>query len=145
MTYVVDASVAAKWFLAEEYAHEALLLAEHGSRLIAPDVMPVEIARVILKKVRRGEIDETKARLPLITMMGRAVFYHSSLPLLAHAIDISLQHQRDPFDGLYIALALQERCPLVTADRILYDALVGAYPDTLIWVGDLHSHLRRPA
>jgi predicted nucleic acid-binding protein len=142
--YVVDASVAAKWIVVEEFYAEARLLPSPSADLIAPDVMPLELSRVMLKKVRRGELSEASARLPIVAGLQFMTF-HPSLNLLARAIDISLQHQRDPFDGLYIALALQERCPLVTADRILYDALVSAYPDTLIWVGDLPNHLRRPA
>jgi predicted nucleic acid-binding protein len=53
------------------------------------------------------------------------------LSLLAH------QYIRSVYDALYVALALQEGCQLVTADGRLYNALRPVLPDTMLWVGDL--------
>jgi predicted nucleic acid-binding protein len=48
-----------------------------------------------------------------------------------------LQFGRSAYDSLYVALALDERCQLVTADRRLYDATSPIYPDTMLWIEDL--------
>ncbi len=44
---------------------------------------------------------------------------------------------RSIYDSLYVALALRERCKLVTADRRLYNALSLAFSDTMLWVEDI--------
>jgi predicted nucleic acid-binding protein len=139
----VDASVAAKWFLPEQWSGEAYLLRSQDETLIAPDILIVELTRVILRKVRRRDLSEAAARDAFLLVAAQPVELRPTAALIALAFDIGLKHQRDAYDAIYVALALQERCTLVTADRILYDALVGAYPDTLIWVGDLADHLAK--
>ncbi len=47
--YVVDASVAAKWFLEEDYTTEAFRLLALGNTLHAPDFMLLDIDHVLCK------------------------------------------------------------------------------------------------
>jgi predicted nucleic acid-binding protein len=137
MHRVVDASIAAKWFFAEEFVDEAGLLLTGHDDLIAPEIMPLELARVVLKKVRRGEMEAAEARRPIATTIDAIVQLHSVQPFLATAMELGLAHQRDPFDMVYVALAIRERSTLVTADRVLYDAMLPLYPEAMVWVGDL--------
>jgi predicted nucleic acid-binding protein len=56
---VVDASVAAKWVLKEEFADRAQLLADRAAgagRLIAPSVLPNEIVNAVFQNHRRGRL-----------------------------------------------------------------------------------------
>ncbi len=54
--------------------------------------------------------------------------------------DVAHRFDRSFYDGLYMALANREDCPLVTADRKLYNALSGGDLDEyLVWVEDLDS------
>jgi predicted nucleic acid-binding protein len=46
---VVDASVAAKWFLPEKGSSAALALQEGPSQLAAPDLIRMEVAAAITK------------------------------------------------------------------------------------------------
>ena len=51
---VVDASVAVKWVVREQHSGDARSLA--GARLEAPDLLLVECANIIWKKVRLGDL-----------------------------------------------------------------------------------------
>ena len=50
MSYVVDASVAIKWFIEEELHEQALSLFDQPDALVAPDLICMEIANVAGKK-----------------------------------------------------------------------------------------------
>jgi predicted nucleic acid-binding protein len=48
---------------------------------------------------------------------------------------VSESFDRSFYDGLYVALAARAGCPLVTADRKLYNSLRdGDLAESLIWV-----------
>jgi len=53
---------------------------------------------------------------------------HSHIPLLARAIGIASKHRIAVYDCLYVALAGQEGCKLVTADAKLLANLQAAFP-----------------
>ncbi|MCP5012242.1 MAG: type II toxin-antitoxin system VapC family toxin [Aestuariibacter sp.] len=55
MTYVVDASVAMKWFVPEELSQEALTYLKDEHELLTPDLLWPEFANIAWKKVRRVE------------------------------------------------------------------------------------------
>ena len=50
--FVVDASVAVKWFVPEEFADRADDLSASGARLVAPRLIMTELANAFFKKVR---------------------------------------------------------------------------------------------
>lgn len=54
MSYVVDASVAIKWFVTEDLHEHALTLFDQPETLIAPDLICLEIANVAWKKAKRA-------------------------------------------------------------------------------------------
>jgi len=58
---VVDASVAVKWFLPEAGSEEATQLLTGTDKLIAPDLVRVEVAAAITRRVRLGELPENEA------------------------------------------------------------------------------------
>ncbi|MEP7215400.1 MAG: type II toxin-antitoxin system VapC family toxin [Anaerolineaceae bacterium] len=65
------------------------------------------------------------------------VFEMPTGALLLGAMSIALRFNRSIYDSLYVALALQERCALVTADRRLYDAVAPSYLETMLWIEDV--------
>ena len=78
----VDASVAVKWFLAEDHREEARhLLAPRIERYV-PDLLPVECANVIWKKARRREIASATLFLDGITKLSEVVRIQPSETLL---------------------------------------------------------------
>ena len=106
--------------------------------VLAPDFFPIELANALLKKVRRRELTEREARSavgslePLIRLMP-------SVQLLQPALDIAFRYERSIYDSLYVALAVQESCPLVTADHRFYDALAPSSRGALLWVEDVDA------
>ncbi len=140
--YVLDASVAAKWFLRaadETFLERALqLLACYVAgevHLFVPDLFYAEFANILWKAERRGRCDARtnqaaveeilKADLP--TFPGRA--------LLKLAAGIARTHDRSVYDSLYLALAVDLGATLVTADKKLARAVAGSLP--VVWLGAL--------
>ncbi len=70
---VVDASVAAKWYMPEEYSDRAMDLLHSGLELIAPDLLLLEFGNIILRVLRRREMDSDKAERVCRVMLPRAV------------------------------------------------------------------------
>jgi predicted nucleic acid-binding protein len=134
--FVVDASVAVKWFLTEEHsdAAERLLTAHHER--IAPELVLVEAAHVFVKRHRRGELSTSDAQVSLAALHD-TLQVRESASLVSTALDLAFTHQRSAYDGLYVALALRESCELITADRKLYEALSPQFPSTMLWVEDI--------
>lgn len=60
--FVLDASVAAKWYLDEKYSDLAVELAAGKPEWVVPDLFFAEMAGVFWKKVRGGEMLDGDAR-----------------------------------------------------------------------------------
>jgi predicted nucleic acid-binding protein len=132
---VVDASVAAKWFLpavGETLTDEALELlrryAEGDVRFVVPDLFWAEFANILWKAVRQGRVTRTTAELAIGAMKGRNLPTVPSLELLEEAFIIATTFRRSVYDGLYVALAVRLRAELVTADERLARSLAAHLP-----------------
>ena len=136
--FVIDASTGAKWFLSEVHSGAArrLLSAKHD--LLVPDLFFPEIASILWKRVRRGEISEPDAGAILQTVGEMPLQLHSAWPLVALALPLACRTDRTVYDCLYLALALREEAPMVTADEKFYNALKdGPLAPSLLWVDDV--------
>lgn len=114
MRYVVDASVAAKWLAPELGSDEAAALLD--ADLFAPDLIHAEVANIFWKKRQRAEIDDAAAALAVRWMAGAPIEVTPSRDLSERALALAVHLRRPVYDCLYVALALREGCPLVTAD-----------------------------
>ncbi|MCX5671625.1 MAG: type II toxin-antitoxin system VapC family toxin [Planctomycetota bacterium] len=136
--YVVDASVAAKWFFAEVHGEEALRLLEPRHRLYAPDFLLVEFDNMVWKRVRRREIAAAEGRKVRAALRLVPIQTHPSGSLLDSAYELAVRTNCSIYDCLYVALAMRIEGRMVTADRRLYDALApGPFAKYLAWVEDL--------
>lgn len=137
MTVVVDASVAAKWFIEEAGREPALRLLDMADRQ-APDLLIVEVANVVWKKVRRGEISPLQARFISGSLGYCFDALHSSESLIERAIAMAMDLQHPVYDCLYLACAEHAGARLVTADRRLLTAVEGSALAALVTdLGDL--------
>src|ERR1043165_7541402 len=116
MTLVVDASVAARWFLALEKSDAAVALLRSGDRLIAPDLVVFELTNTAWKARTFGDV-------PLETVIDfvekSARLFHELVPaadLKDRALEIALALKHPAYDCFYLALAEQRECKLLTAD-----------------------------
>ncbi len=132
MRYVLDASVALKWVLAEPDSAKALQLqADFKSgvhELLAPDVFPIEVAHALARAERRNIIAVGQASPLLAFVMMAPYRFSSSYPLLRRALTIASQARIGVYDCLYVALAEQEGCEFVTADARLTANLQTQFP-----------------
>ena len=115
--YVVDASVVVKWFVKEEWSEEASSLLEAEATLVAPELLFAEVCNALWAMRRRGDIG--RAGLADVTDALRAApiavpFSMRQLAAAAARLAVDLDHP--VYDCFYLALAVQEQYPLVTAD-----------------------------
>lgn len=137
-TIIVDASVAVKWFLPEEGAAEAKSLLNGTFRLLAPDLLWIEVGSVAWKIARRGDLTPAEAEQIVRDAAAFPVEIVESLPLLPSAIRIATEADRSIYDSLYVALAARERASVVTADDRLANALRHTDWSSLVTrIGDL--------
>jgi predicted nucleic acid-binding protein len=127
VTCVVDASVALKWFLADEQSGaEALRLVQHGEALVAPDLLVAETCNAGWRLLRSGRI----ARAQFDSIPIKLPRYFAELVALAalapRAGDIAVQLDHPVYDCFYLALAEARQLPLVTADARLLARLAGS-------------------
>ena len=138
--FVVDASVAAKWFLEEEHTAAALRLLEVADFLHAPELFSLELDHVLCKKVRRGELTQELGEEIREALDQFPIQMFPSDWLRDLAFVIAGATGRALYDCPYLALAVLVGAPLVTADRKLYDALAqGPLAPYLCWVEDIEA------
>lgn len=135
---VVDASVAVKWFVPEVHAAEARQWRTGPYDLHAPAFFfDLEIANILWKKVRRGEIARADADLILAQLPVLPLTRQPEAPLLASAFDLADRTGRTVYDCLYLALAVYLGGRMLTADQRLVNGLAGTPgAGSVCWVGD---------
>jgi predicted nucleic acid-binding protein len=136
--YVVDASVAVKWFVPEIHSEHALRLLRKRFDLQAPELIQAEFGNILWKKCRAGELDGTTAGEILGSFKRSPLVVHPHGALLKLAWEIALKHRQTFYDCLYLALAMAEKARMVTADRKFYEALAGTSSERhLLWIEDV--------
>ena len=119
---VVDASLAVKWYLDELWADEAhALLVDNLGEISAPDIFISEVVGVL---VRRANIDKSKRQdselsidrfMALFVNAGIAAV-RASPGTVANAANLALDLGHPLKDCIYLALAMELGCELVTCD-----------------------------
>jgi len=139
-SFVLDASVAAKWMLpaqGEPLRDEAFrLLDAYGAGevdLLVPDIFWAECGNIVWKAVRQRRLARINAELVLSSILRRHIATVPSTKLLADAVSIAIDSGRSVYDCLYLALAAETKMQLITADEHLANALAARYP--IKWLG----------
>jgi predicted nucleic acid-binding protein len=137
---VIDASVAAKWFLPDEpfsaIALELLRGATVGTtEFIVPDLFFSECGNILWKAARRQRLsaEETLAAIRVIRDLETLTVPAGGL--LEKTLQIAGSYDRSFYDSLYIAVAVQEHTHFVTADERLTTATAAYLP--VKWIGSL--------
>ncbi len=123
MRLVVDASVAVKWLVEEEYSGAADRLLEGSHELFAPRLMASEVGNALWRKVRMGEIERSRAGVLAAAISEMAVSWVGDEGICADAVRLSLALDRPVYDCVYLALAYRIGATLVTADARFVNAL----------------------
>jgi predicted nucleic acid-binding protein len=140
---ILDASVAAKLFIAETDSEQAERVVASGQPLVAPDLVLVEVANVLHKAWRREIIDDAQMdralrRLP--TVFGRLF---PAVDLVADDAIISRILRHPVPDCIYVALHWRTGAPVITADLELVEAAdaVPAWSGSAVRLGDFAATL----
>jgi predicted nucleic acid-binding protein len=131
---VVDSSVAVKWYAAEQDSFLARAL--FGRPLVAPDLIRVEVANTLWKKVRLGQLtlDQSASALG---HLARSVTLFRSEPFAESALELSLDLVRPVYDCFFLIIARTLDFPLVTSDKRLWAATRGTpFNDRVIMLRD---------
>lgn len=144
--FIIDASVAAKWWIPEIHSGAALAFLESDGLLIAPDLLPVELGSILWKKVLRGEITQDLGREILLGFGKTGLRIEPSEPLRDLAWTIATQLNRSFYDSIYLALAVVRKGVFVTADQRFYRALQSSpLAHYVRWIEDGPEPLRSNA
>lgn len=119
MTLVVDASVALKWFLAEDEVPRAARLLRRAERLAAPELLLLECANVLTLKIRTGELDGAALAEAFRLLAGGAIDLVPDRDLALDAAAIAKATGATVYDACYIALAERSDAVMATADAKL--------------------------
>ena len=128
MNYVVDSNVVAKFLVPEAESDKAEAFLGRWTQalldVLAPEILPAEVASMLWKRVRRGWIPADKAtslyekfarlRIPLVPIED----------LAEPALRLALRYGHSVYHGLYVALAEKSGWTLITADEKLRNVLV---------------------
>jgi len=136
----VDASVAAKWVLPEEYSDKALALVtatvQARQPIVAPPLLPIEVTNIIRQRMVRANLSLEDARQMLTRFFRFPLTIREPPRLYLLALETSDEHDLPAaYDAHYVALAQLLGCPLWTDDRRLLRALGGRLP-FVRWIGD---------
>ena len=121
-SYVLDASVAAKWFLPptdEPLSAEALRLLRLYSKaqvsLMVPDLFFPDFSNIFWKAERRGRCNAVTADAAVSEILRGGFSAFPTAPLIQPAIQIARTFDRTVYDCVYVALAVETNTHLVTA------------------------------
>ena len=122
MEFVVDASVVVKWFLPESNSDKAEALLQRfisdGLVLTAPDHLIAEVGNTLWKRsVRRKEISVAEAEASYSDFLSLQLPLEASSTIADQAFNLAVQENHSVYDTLYLALALERSCELITADK----------------------------
>ena len=121
--YIVDASVVAKWLLPEADHERAKMLIDAPFHLRAPDLITPELLSVLIKRIVRLQMTVQQCNEMLQRFLNEyldtRVRLIPSRLVAKNAFQIANKEKRSVYDSLYIALAVQAHCQLITADERL--------------------------
>ena len=125
MTWVVDASIALKWYVESPGSREAVQVLERDEELIAPDLVVAEVANAAWKLVRAGHIERDHGDQIANAVASAFPRLVAAEELAGRAFRLAASLDHPVYDCLYLALAEQKRAHLVTADLRLQRRLEG--------------------
>ena len=137
---VVDASLAVKWLVEEEYSDKAHAIlrfwVEQDIACIAPHLMPFEVANALHRRVVRGELDVGDCVRMITRLLESRLELHQPPGLHVRALHLASQlKQNAAYDAHYLALAESVGCELWTADERFYRS-ASTSAENLRWIGE---------
>lgn len=114
---VVDTSIVLRWFVSDRWSVSALVAADRY-RLIAPAFLKLEVANALRSQVRFAGM-ATEVALRHLDGLRATVSLFDDEPLLPAAFRLAVDREHAVYDCVYLALALRDGVPMLTADMKL--------------------------
>jgi predicted nucleic acid-binding protein len=130
---VVDASLAAKWIIVEPNSAAALaFLEECADPLVAPDLIAIEVASAI---VRRANMDkalgetmrDASARWANLLDAQTITLRRPTSSDILEATNLAIDLGHPLKDSIYLALAMEMGCDLITCDARFAEKAKGVW------------------
>ncbi|OWO94077.1 VapC toxin family PIN domain ribonuclease [Rhizobium esperanzae] len=123
MTFVLDASIAAAWFLPDEQhdAADRLMSDLHTMVGLVPTLFWFETRNLFLMAERRGRLRSGEAVL-LMTQLRGLSLEDAGSGGDGMILYLANRYALTAYDASYVALAKADGLPLATADRKMADA-----------------------
>ena len=90
-----------------------------ADRVLAPDLLLLEAANALWKKLIRQEITTREAAQAINLLMASGLDLRPSGPLLGRALGLARRLGHPVYDCIYVALAQAEGATLISADQRL--------------------------
>lgn len=131
---IVDASLAVKWFLPEPGAETAADLLLEQDEIGGPDMLAVEVHATLVRganmvKSNRFAAETAIRRFHAMIEAGEVTLMRSLPKQIEHAANLALDLGHPLKDCLYLALAMELECELVTCDARFAEKANG------VWAG----------
>ena len=138
MIFVVDSSVAVKWFVDERRHQVAKRLILGAERMSAPEWFYAEVINALWRKARAGEVTNGQVLAAIHELPHRVEFSACDEGLMKTAFELAQQLEHSIYDCVFLALALRtENAVLVTDDdRFAEKAVSRGYADKLRLLSD---------
>ena len=120
---IIDASVAVKWFIPESDSIAAVRYLSGKQPLIAPDIIRPEVCNIIWKLHGRRLLTGDEASQIVEQFLSLPIEIHDNESLVSYAFEIAVATGRTVYDSLYLALAVESKGIMITADKRLANGL----------------------
>ena len=125
---VIDASVVLKWYLADEKHGEKALGFLNGYisnklDILAPSLLEYEVINGLIIARKTGRIEEQTVFTAIDGFLGLGIELKNLSIFSTRVLHYCKVYNRSAYDASYLALAEQEGIPLITSDRVMYNAV----------------------
>ncbi|HEX3150777.1 MAG TPA: type II toxin-antitoxin system VapC family toxin [Gemmataceae bacterium] len=131
---VIDVSVIVKCYVPEAGSDKAIKLIAGFEKLVAPELIRVEVSAALCRKAREGQIHANDAALCCDKwrkhLADEVVLTVPNQELLAAAERLALELKHPVQDCIYLALAKSEKTFLMTADNKFRDKATKLHPES---------------
>lgn len=131
---VVDASLVVKWLVVEDQTEPAIAFLEAFSgRVCGPDILAIEVAGAIVRRVNDRSLSLPTGAAILTTWraaleQNRVTTIRATPALIEQAGRLAIELGHPIADCLYLALATELDCDLVTCDAKFQAKASSVYP-----------------
>jgi predicted nucleic acid-binding protein len=114
---VIDASIAAKWYLPESDSAAAEKLVELDAEFHAPNFLETQFASIFWKHCVAQKTTIDVWRIARVQLKKIIPAWHLDERLHEQSLELAIAHKHHVFDCIYLALAIQIDGMAVTSDK----------------------------